>query len=436
MNAHPGKRLAVIMVAASIMLLPGCGSGSGADGATSAGDTAATAPATSTASTTGAPARSIDSIEREASRLRGLPIKSPIAVSYMSREQLREEMKVQLAKEYKPEEIASEEKVLKKLGLMAPDESLGADIEQMMTEEVAGYYDDESKQLKLISDTPELNQVNQVTLAHESTHAIQDQNFSLPALLAGEGANDDQDLARLALAEGDASMVEEDFMTQDFSAIDIAGLLLGSLGGLSSPGGNSYLQESLLFPYTDGLNFVKDLRSTGGWDRVNAAYARPPQSTEQILHPEKYLAGEAPMPVPAASNGAMTAAGWKLVSQNVLGEFGIQQLLSPDVSLQKARRAAAGWGGDELRYYEDPNGASLLFLQTEWDSGAEAAEFATVMGEALESRYGGKFDLGARPAPVLLTEDGAWMLVQRGSYVAVLQAPDAATGASLLSTSQ
>ena len=424
------------MVAASILVLPGCGSGGGADGAAGTGDAAATAPTATTATTRGNPARSIEAIEREASRLRGLPIKNPIAVAYMSREQLREEMKGQLAKEYKPGELASEEKVLKKLGLMTPGESLGADIEQMMTEEVAGYYDDETKQLKLISDTPELNQVNQVTLAHESTHAIQDQNFSLSALLAAEGVNDDRDLALLALVEGDASMVEEDFMTRDFSAVDMASLLLGSLGGLSGLGGNSYLQDSLLFPYTDGLNFVKDLRSTGGWDRVNAAYAKPPQSTEQILHPEKYLAGEAPLPVPAASDDVLTAAGWKLVSQNVLGEFGIQQLLSPDVPLSKAKSAAAGWGGDALRYYEDPSGASLLFLQTEWDSSADAAEFATVMGEALESRYGGKFDLQARPAPVLVTEDGAWMLVQHGSYVAVLQAPDAATGASLLSTSR
>ncbi|MHB9054269.1 MAG: hypothetical protein ACYC5F_09855 [Thermoleophilia bacterium] len=426
--------LAAILVAAPVLFLPGCGWGSGADGGPDGvtGGVATVTSTTSTVATTANSARTIEDIEREASRLRGLPIKNPIAVSYMSRDQLREEMKAQLAKEYNPEELASEEKVLKKLGLMAADESLGTDIEQMMTEEVAGYYDDETKQLKLISDTPELNQVNQVTLAHESTHAIQDQNFSLSALLANESTNDDQDLAWLALVEGDASLVEQDFMTQDFSAFDMASLLLGSLGGLSGLGGNSYLQESLLFPYTDGMSFVSELRSTGGWARVNAAYANPPQSTEQILHPQKYFAGEAPLPLPAAGDGALIAAGWKLISENVLGEFGIRQLLSPDVSLSKASRAAAGWGGDAVRYYEGPNGASLLFLQTEWDSSAEAAEFATVMGEALESRYGGKFDLGARPAPVLKTADGAWMLVQHGAYVAILQAPDAATGATIL----
>ena len=344
-------------------------------------------------------------------------------------------MKAQMEKEYKPEELATEEKVLKKLGLMAPDESLGNDIEQMMGEEVAGYYDDETKQLKLVSDKPELNLINQVTLAHESTHAIQDQNFSLPVLLAedtGVTGNDDQDLARLSLVEGDASLVEEDFVSADFNAVDMASVLLGSLGGLGALGGNSYLEGSLMFPYTEGMNFVTELRSRGGWSAVNAAYAKPPQSTEQILHPEKYFAGEAPLPVPASHDASLLDRGWTLESENVLGEFGIQQLLAADVSSFEARRAAAGWGGDALRYYEGPGGASLLFLQTEWDSSAEATEFATAMGEALENRYGGKFDLSARPAPVLKTDDGAWLLVQRGAYVAVLQAPDEATGVKLL----
>src|SRR5659263_291685 len=180
---HRALAATVFSIAIIIILsfgLTGCGSG----GETTGGRTddenngvSSTTQSVNTAKTTVAKsAVTIKSIEEEVSRMRGLPIRSEIAVSHLSREELRREMKAQIEKEYSPVEVSVEEKVLKGLGLLEEKDNLTAAIEQMLGEEVAGFYDDETKELKLVSDKLELNLMNQVTLAHEVTHALQDQN--------------------------------------------------------------------------------------------------------------------------------------------------------------------------------------------------------------------------------------------------------------------
>ena len=392
------------------LLFAGCGSEENPAETQTATEEAANTVATVTAAH---PARTIQSIEAEVASSRGLPQKSEIAVSYLDRKELRAEMKSQMEKEYQPAEVAAQEKELKSLGLLEPADDLAADIEKMLGEEVAGYYDDETKQLKLVSDTQELNLINQVTLAHEVTHALQDQNFSLTTIIPDNSGNDDLDLARLALVEGDATLSEEDFTQANFSLVDMMSVLFGTLGASGGLGGNSYVEDNLMFPYTSGLNFVTALREKGGWEAVNAAYGKPPASTEQILHPGKYLAGEAPVAVrPADLAGAM-GQDWQPVFENVLGEFTLVEMLSRDISTAKARSAAAGWGGDAIRYYEGPGGAGAMILETVWDSEADAAEFSAALGDALENRYSVKA-AAAAGTRTLITPEGAWLIEQRG----------------------
>ncbi|MHB1326486.1 MAG: hypothetical protein ACYDGS_06460 [Thermoleophilia bacterium] len=205
----------VAIIITLFLTLTGCGSGGDTTGGRADDENngaSSTTQSVNTATTTVVKsAVTIKSIEEEISRMRGLPIRSEIAVSYLSREQLRREMKAQIEKEYSPAEVNVEEKVLKGLGLLKEKDNLTAAIEQMLDEEVAGFYDDETRQLKLVSDKPELNLMNQVTLAHEVTHALQDQNFSLSEFLPENSGNDDADLARLAFVEGDATVSETDY---------------------------------------------------------------------------------------------------------------------------------------------------------------------------------------------------------------------------------
>lgn len=415
----------------------GCGSGdsSGIDGngdqaSTSAGTTATDDDLTSTGPRTQTTDSGITilSIEREVSRIRNLPIKSDIAVSYVNREQLRQEMKEEMEKEYDSAEMATEEKLLKSLDLLPEDADLSAIIEEMLTSEIAGFYDDETKELKLVSETPELNLMNQVTLSHEVTHALQDQSFNLAGFLPEDSGNADSDLARLSLVEGDATLSEEAYTASNLSGVDLLNLLVGSLGASGGLAGSSYLEDSLLFPYISGMQFVGAIQEKGGWQAVDAAYSKPPESTEQVMHPEKYFAGEAPVPVATPDLASIAGSGWAVTFDEVMGEFDALEMLRQDLSASRARRAAAGWGGGAVSFAEGPDGATLVAVVFKWDSEADAAEFAEAMGSVLEKRYEKEFDLSAPTAPNFLTEDGAWLLMQRGRTVSMVRAPDQALG--------
>lgn len=435
-----GRALIALLVFSMCLIaatISGCGSGDG-DGATTEDIVSGTSSVSSETGDSGTildrqtrstrPAVTIQSIEQQVSIIRNLPIRNEIAVSYVNRDQLRQEMQEEIDKEYNAEEIDSEEKVLKSLGLLAEDADLATVIEQMLGDEIAGFYDDETKELKLVSETPELNLMNQVTLAHEVTHALQDQSFSLPDLLPEDSGNADADLARLSLVEGDATLTEEEYTANNLSGMDLLNLLMGSMGATGGLVGNSYLEDSLLFPYVKGLEFVTAVKQKGGWPGVDAAYAKPPDSTEQVMHPEKYFAREAPVAVQIPDLATIVGPGWSVTFDEVMGEFDALEILQEDLPAGRARRAAAGWGGGAISFAEGPDGDEIMAMTFVWDSEADAADFAEAMGDALEARFADEFDLSPSTAPVLVTDSGNWLLVQRGRTVSVVQAPDLALG--------
>jgi hypothetical protein len=138
------------------------------------------------------------------------------------------------------------------------------------------------------------------------------------------------------------------------------------------------LRESLLFPYVQGLAFVQGLQSQGGWKAVDDAFAKPPASTEQILHPDKYAAGEAPDAVTLPSDlAAKLGSGWTVPLVDTFGEFqlGVWLNSAPGANKATADAAAAGWGGDRIAAIKGPNGAWGVVLRTAWDSAKDAAEF-------------------------------------------------------------
>ena len=150
------------------------------------------------------------------------------------------------------------------------------------------------------------------------------------------------------------------------------------------------------------------------------------------MHPEKYLAGEAPAAVQTPGLAGIAGPGWETTFENVMGEFDVVEMLQADIPASRVRRAAAGWGGGSISFAEGPEGKTLTAMVFTWDSEADAAEFAMAMGNALERRYEGLFDLEPLTAPVLKTEDGVWLLVQKGAKVAVVQAPDRGLGEAVV----
>jgi hypothetical protein len=217
--------------------------------------------------------------------------------------------------------------------------------------------------------------LEEMVLAHELTHALEDQVFGLET----SPATDDRALARAALHEGTASALMYAYVEERFTTEETLGGLLGSAfqdtGDLPP-----FLQAQVLFPYVGGERFVSELlrRAGGRWELVDTAYEhRLPASTEQILHPEAYFGADAPQPVRLRAR-AVLGRGWRLGVRGVWGELQTRELLG-------SRDAAAGWGGDRYELWRSAT-TDALVMRWRWDTPRDADEFFARAREALGER--------------------------------------------------
>ncbi len=292
----------------------------------------------------------------------------------------------------------------------------------MLNEQVLGYYDSGTEALKVLKDkTPDA--VERLTVAHEYVHALQDQNFTM---LDDKQTNGDADLAVRALVEGDASLAAQEFATKSMAQqeiIQFLGDLQGELDQQALESAPVFLSEIFSFPYTDGQAFVKTAFDRGGWKGVNDLYTKPPQSTEQILHPERYRSGEAPVKVTMPKVAAALGGDWAVVEEDTIGEIGWRSLLQAHIGKMFASQTADGWGGDRYTLLKNKAGEYSLAIRAEWDAAADADEFAALLRVALNSRDGYKevtADLLAA-SPVRVWQGGAdwWAVKSDGKRVQV-----------------
>ncbi len=340
--------------------------------------------------------------------IRGLTfLEQPVPVR-ISGAQAREEGLAVLDRSYPEERRRADEEVLKLLGLIEPDVDMRTLSGSVFGEGVAGYYDPRSKRLRIVEDaTP--GPLADIVLAHELNHALEDQRFGLAL---DEDATDDAALARSALVEGTAMLVMQQYVIQHVGADEAMGALLGS-GMSDGPPLPKFIQDQLIFPYLSGLQFAAALRQQGGgdWARLDeAAQSRVPESTEQILHPEKWVAGEEPERVRL---DVSLGSGWRRAHAGTWGEWQTAQLAGGD---------AAGWGGDRYELWQRGECASppcrsedVLVMRWAWDTPDAARTF--------EERL--------REAPVA-SADGA-AVDARGGTVTLVLAPTAAVARSIAS---
>src|SRR6059058_3928019 len=238
-----------------------------------------------------------DEVLKETSTLRELSIVRPVQSSTQSRAEIERAVVKNLDEDTSVADMHAAEVTLKKLGLAPPDFQYRALMLRVLTEQVAGYYDPKTTEFHL-ADWIDLDGQRPI-MAHELTHALQDQHFKLSRFEHWPKGDSDAELAAHALIEGDATLA---------MALYIANNPLRPLAFLKSLGSTRLpseeldkapraLRETLLFPYQDGEKWVFILYKQGGWDRVSKAFTELPQSTEQILHPEKYFAHEPPVKV-------------------------------------------------------------------------------------------------------------------------------------------
>jgi hypothetical protein len=341
-------------------------------------------------------------IESDVRAIRGLQAKKPVDPVVLDDAGIKRVTEEGFRKDNPQAQVDANERLLKGLGLLPADANLGDLYVKLLGEQVAGLYSPDDKALYVVSRSGNLGPTEKTTFAHEYTHALQDQNFDLSSLKLDETGEGDRGTARLALVEGDATLVMTYWQIQHLSPAELLKLVGESLnpevsGSLTQM--PAILQESLLFPYTAGLTFVQMLQATGGWDAVNGAFTNPPASTEQVMHPEKYLAHEAPVDVelPADLPSKM-GSGWSKGLEDTLGEFQLKVWLNQvkaAAGAPSADTAAAGWGGDRVMLLDGPSGAKAIALKTAWDTPNDATEFAGAAGPVVANIGNGKVIPGA-----------------------------------------
>jgi hypothetical protein len=277
---------------------------------------------------------------------------------------------------YPPARRHADETMLAMLGLVPPGTSLRDVAASLYAEGVAGYYDPRTKQLRTVTGPATGTRVlAETVLAHELDHALEDQHFGLLGAADRLDADSDAALAHLALVEGTATTLMQQYMRRYFTTEEA---LVGSLAGAFSDTGSmpAFLETQTLFPYTGGMQFAQALLDRGGgsWALVDTAERfRPPASTEQVLHPDRYIQADQPLPVRVGAGRALRA-GWTRAAAGTWGELQTREMLAA-AGGGGADAAAAGWGGDRWELWRSGVGASVLVMRWRWDTARDETEF-------------------------------------------------------------
>jgi hypothetical protein len=408
---------------------PASGTASGSPGATPTTPGPAAAPSTRPPA---AAAPAIQAVQDDVSDLRDLRFERNVPVTVESPDKLAKRLLKTLAEETDEQRLRRQGRAMELLGQLPKGTDLPALINRLQAESVLGFYlpgDRPPKGGLYVRSSRGLDPYARIILAHELTHAVTDQRFDLTRAdrLALANARQDELAAYSGLVEGDATLTMERYLTEKLTPAERvdAGLAATADRTPQRDAAPAALRESMLFPYQEGLRFVRALYQQGGWEAVNRAYRDPPDSTEQVLHPERYLGNrDQPQEVEVADLSGRLGGSWRSGVELSFGELDARLLLQGELAVTAAARAAAGWDGGRLRTFQK-GGSTALALRTVWDSATEASQFCAAMRGWGNGRFGASSSAaGTRrwSGPGQRTA-----LLCRGARVAWLSAPDAAT---------
>ncbi len=344
----------------------------------------------------------VDVLAKEVARLRGLGLKKPIKKVVLTTADLDARLATFANTPETRRTTSAEEFGYSRWGLIPPSTDYAQLLLDLRRDQVLGYYDPQTKSLAMVQRSIVDEKAAELVLSHEVQHALQDQSFDLAKFEELPETEADARRARRALVEGDALATMVELMLHRRGSIapwsdpDITAALEKSM---SVPGAGDSLdsaplavREAMLFPYRAGLSFVAALRRRQPWSAVDAAFKKPPKSTEQVLHPERYQAGDAPIPVEIKPLAAL--ATWQLGQSTVWGELGFTLFLrTHGVDSAQAAIAGEGWGGDRvvsLVRPDDPRPERGIGLaRFEWDSEPDAIEAAEAAEKAFDNMIAG-----------------------------------------------
>jgi hypothetical protein len=407
--------------------------------ATSAGGATAGAPTTQAPATptTRAPAATpagpgVRAVQADVAELRELEFRRRVPVTVESPAKLAKRLLGVLAEETDENELRRQGRAMELLGELPAGTDLPRLLNRVQAESVLGFYLPGRRPPKgglYVRSSRGLDPYAKIILAHELTHAVTDQRFDLTRAdrLAAETAREDELAAYSGLVEGDATLTMQRYLAERLTPAEQAdaGLVASTQRTPERDAAPAVIRQSMLFPYEQGLRFVRTLYAQGGWDAVNDAYRDPPRSTEQLLHPERYLGDrDRPQQFEVADLSGRLGGGWRPAAELSFGELDARLLLQGELAVTTAEAAAAGWDGGRLRTFQRGTGTALA-LRTVWDSGAEATQFCGAMRGWATGRFGPG---GGAAGSLRWSGDGQrTALLCRGSRVAWLSAPDRPT---------
>ena len=298
-------------------------------------------------------------------------------------------------------------KSLEAFGLIPRGFPIDSFMLDVLTDQVAGLYDPKAKEFYIADWIPASEQ--REVMSHELTHALEDQSFNVEPWIKAARPNDDAEMARDAVSEGTAMAAMVDYALRDQKVsvrdlVDVSMLIrAGAVAEMNSDPKLSkapiYIRDGLLFPYLAGTSFAQQfLKAHTGWTDLHLIFERPPVSTQQILHPDFYLKDVGPAKVTLPAWKGLVPADWKLLEENVMGEFGLEEVLKQFLDPARAADLSPAWDGDRYAVFEDAKTKETplvfcLALETQDD----AARFFGQYSEALETKYKERTALYRRP---------------------------------------
>ncbi|MFK7800538.1 MAG: Ig-like domain-containing protein [Anaerolineae bacterium] len=338
-------------------------------------------------------------IEADVAAVRGLALKEPVDPHLMGQGELKQYMR---SFDYTPADGYEDMLVLSQFDFLERGYDLYEASLEFAGSSIAGFYDPATKEFVIVSTDRQINVLEENTYAHELMHALQDQYFGLGELsTTGDvDLSSEEALALRALAEGEADLLESQYQDRFFTD-DEAIEVFNIIQTLYRPTQFTIepvpvLTAQFYFPYEQGAAFVADAYGRGGWDAVTNLWSNRPTSTEQILHPERYYAGDVPQEISINSADELLGENWRLIRDDVMGEFYIRQYLGQQLSPDDVNYGALGWGGDRYLVYlndkndTDPlNDETILIFKSGWDNAAEADHFGDAWSIYADAAYGG-----------------------------------------------
>ena len=302
--------------------------------------------------------------------------------------------------DYTPEYLAAEDALLTRLGLIGPDDDLEEIMLSLYESQVVAYYDPRTGAFTIVGPVERIGPLEEVVVAHEFTHALQDQSWDLEGTRITDLSRSDEILAQQSLIEGDATAVMFDWAARELDVADLLGIAGSAFTRQDAKLMRRIppiLRRQLESPYLDGFAFVNALRGRGDWAAVDDAWDQRPRSTEQILHPDLYP-DEEPIEIELPDVAASLGEGWTASYSQTLGEMQMgtwvadgregQTLLPGLPAPLPHAEAVEGWGGDRLVSLDGPDGAWAVVWQTAWDSGRDASEFSDAAVAAMRDLDG------------------------------------------------